>query len=78
MAIIQTIKVTDGKTFAIINESDAADWATRGFVKDAEETKPPADDGEKPAGRARSPSAPSEKGRARPRVEPSVEGRQDS
>ena len=51
MAIIQTIKVTDGKTVAIINESDAADWATRGFVKDAEETNPPADDGEKPAGK---------------------------
>jgi len=51
MAIIQTIKVTDGKTVAIINESDAVDWATRGFVKEAEETKPPADDGEKPAGK---------------------------
>ena len=51
MAIIQTIKVTDGKTVVIINESDAADWASRGFVKDAGENKPPADDGEKPAGK---------------------------
>ena len=51
MARIPTMEVTDGKTVAIINESDEANWAARGFVKDTEETNPPADDGEKPAGK---------------------------
>ena len=44
--------VSDGKQTIRINVSDAASWAQRGFiVKEAGETKPPADDGDKPAGK---------------------------
>ena len=43
MEILPTMLVSDGKQSIRINVSDEAAWAQRGFVKDAEESKPLAD-----------------------------------